>query len=94
MIAASRHDLGNSYLANATVHENGLSVSFDIYKDALPEPRLVADGFVKWDGCSNWSTTANHMIHFCDLDDIDRFALALKKCYDVASELMAGEADF
>lgn len=87
-------DLGNGYFAKPVLHENGLSVAFDIYQTALPDPRLVACGSVKWDGCFNWETIPNRMMHSCDPDMMDAFVGALKKCWDVAAEMLGDEAMF
>lgn len=48
---------------------------------------LVAKGYVKWDGCSNWDISPeNVMIHFCSGTDIKEFGQILESCYEYAKE--------
>ena len=45
-------------------------------------------GSVKWDGCTNWSTRDDVMVHNCGLDDMKRLTEALQGAYEEAFILM------
>jgi hypothetical protein len=55
-----------NFLLKERVKENG----FD-------STRIRVRGFLKWDGCMNWSTLDGFMYHFCDEDDAD----LLNECF-------------
>lgn len=58
----------------------------------LENAEVFADGFVKWDGCSNWlfnqGEDSQSMIHGCTRGDIARIGAVLSACWDWAKELL------
>ncbi|MFY7897013.1 MAG: hypothetical protein ACOVP8_12325 [Phycisphaerales bacterium] len=83
-----------------------LNVNFALYKawegehgitfDGCPpsseysECDPVVSGYVKWDGCSNW--TFDDCVHFCERDGPLKLATAMAACHDHANELFGGFA--
>jgi hypothetical protein len=67
---SERIELPDQCFATAELHENGLSVAFKVFdRIDFDGPAVGWHGFVKWDGCSNWSPgdeDENVMAHFCD----------------------------
>lgn len=55
-----------------------------------PEAKWDMDGFVKWDGCSNWSMPSGYT-HFCDRDQIMAFSEFLASLYDHAKDIFQFE---
>jgi hypothetical protein len=48
-----------------------------------------AHGFVKWDGCSNWSFHhGSCMFHSCDRERLSAIGDILAMCWDRSAELM------
>lgn len=60
-------------------------VEFQVVSDDYSGPCRIAHGSVKWDGCVNWSTDQNYMLHVCDPDDagavVSRWFKALRPVY-------------
>ena len=50
------------------------------------KPDWIVEGFVKWDGCSNWMTNPSCMQHFCGREQILTFGETLGRCYDWTKE--------
>ena len=51
---------------------------------------VFAHGFVKWDGCSNWTINEagwGVMLHACDKEGLTRIGLILGECWDMTREL-------
>jgi len=58
-------------------------------KDVAFKGDLFADGFIKWDGCSNWSFhTETCMFHACDRERLVAIGEALAKCWDESAVIM------
>lgn len=58
-------------------------------KDVAFKGDLFADGFIKWDGCSNWSfQTEQCMFHACDRERLVAVGEALAKCWDESAVIM------
>ena len=50
---------------------------------------LFASGFVKWDGCSNWSFHQDtHMHHACRREGLTAVGDILARCWDASAGLM------
>lgn len=78
----------DDYQIKAKLHENGLSVSFEVYKMENGEFELSFTGFVKWDGCSNWNQQGG-CLHFCGgAEGLRRFQRLIEKLLEIALELM------
>jgi len=61
---------------------------FDSTEDHEEDRGLMAEGDVKWDGCSNWKfNTEEVMLHACSKDDLLRIGRILAACHDKAKEL-------
>lgn len=50
------------------------------------EQEVVFSGTIKWDGCSNWETPKECMLHICGPDMMLDFSKVLMKCYLIAGE--------
>lgn len=53
-------------------------------QDDDDQPAFFGD--VKWDGCSNWSTDPDCMMHFCHRHQLIEFGELLARLYDWAGE--------
>jgi hypothetical protein len=51
---------------------------------------LVCEGYIKWDGCSNWKFGEGYSLHFCGIDEAESFAKLLPDLYRWADEIMSG----
>lgn len=56
----------------------------------LEEARVYLDGFIKWDGCSNWRFVhqTNVMLHFCSLKELQNISDAFTRCWTMTEDLM------
>ncbi len=60
------------------------------FAESLEDAHVYLDGFVKWDGCSNW-TFAGELcppLHFCDKQEAVNIGELLARLYDWAAELI------
>ena len=57
-------------------------VHFDIL-DEDGEPEM--SGGVKWDGCSNWETSSECMLHRCDRDGLLKLGQIMARCWEWTS---------
>ena len=92
----ARIELPDQKYALAKLHENGLSVSFEVFEEH-DDSGAHWDGFVKWDGCSNWMSGSDDrpvMAHFCDEDDERATAEMFVTLRKKALEMMGDKADF
>lgn len=67
-------------------------------KDIASKGDPFAKGFVKWDGCSNWTFhTIDCMFHACDRERLVAIGEILSRCWDASAALMpetwSGEAN-
>jgi len=51
---------------------------------------VFINGYVKWDGCSNWSfyPADNRMIHLCGPTEAGRGGVLIKLCYRIAHRII------
>lgn len=66
---------------------------FDVHEETeVPdELELIGQGWVKWDGCSNWTFNQSDVaIHFCERNDMLAFGEMMANCYDLAKQLIEG----
>lgn len=71
-------DYSMDFFLKESIGENG--------KDA---ERVRLSGFLKWDGCINWSTGSTEnsvMYHFCDIEDAELLHQAFQKIWDLGPE--------
>lgn len=55
----------------------------------LTDQEIALEGYVKWDGCSNWSyATAECMAHYCGVRGLKQFFDMHLHLYELAAELM------
>jgi len=62
------------------------------FADNLDEAEVFVQGYVKWDGCSNWifpENTYGCMFHACDKQTLVNIGLILGACHDWTSELLS-----
>jgi len=52
------------------------------YTTGIESVDPIAEGHIKWDGCSNWSMFP----HFCGRRSLEQFKEALDTCYDIGEE--------
>lgn len=80
------------YTVDAIKHE--YHVEFTIYHDLCnvhndPDGGIAFFGSVKWDGCSNWHMPGdNYQVHYCGLQDLNRYSRLIKELYQWAAELL------
>lgn len=85
-------DIG--YAIEAELGNGGYYASFKVYTQNCGDWDVLFEGTVKWDGCSNWNFIHDHYpLHFCGLEDVNRFNLLLQKIYKVAEELIGERWD-
>ena len=64
------------------------------------EADVFLEGYVKWDGCSNWDfhpsdkgvaedgkSQCRHMHHFCDREGLVNVGMLLSRIYDLATKI-------
>lgn len=79
-----------SYIFVADDDAAGYSIQFYVYDDDW----VIIDGFVKWDGCSNWNfNTENCMLHFCDKDEAAELGKIMALLYEIAHAMMKRHRD-
>ena len=70
-------------------YSNELIIEYKIYEispDEIDED-LIMEGFVKWDGCSNWNLGKSQcMLHACSRKDLEYFYRLPKICWIHASK--------
>lgn len=77
---------GTNYWLEPRLHENKLSVSFDVYDSDLQERYKVGEGNLKWDGCLDLSLGEGTMLHFCDRDSVvEQLRLLVQAIYAMGS---------
>lgn len=82
---------GEAFKAMGYVHENGLSVDFEVFQDfPTGERDLVLTGQVKWDGCSNWDHLA---LHCCKRKEALEVGQLLAELYELAGDYMPSHVD-
>lgn len=56
----------------------------------LEEARVYLDGFIKWDGCSNWRFVqqTNVMLHFCSLKEMQNISDVFTRCWTMTEDLL------
>ena len=83
---------GTPWFATAELHDNGLSVEYRIFDGENsddPEDDLILEGFVKNDGCSNWSSSENgDYFHACGKQELLRVGEAMALCWEDAKQEM------
>lgn len=89
--ASSERPWERRELVSYQLHENGLSVAFQIHDPQDDEVEVT--GFVKWDGCVNWSTSDNCMYHFCGKEHLVHFAQMMYAAILIAEEVMGDKVD-
>lgn len=77
----------NKYNVEWYFHNSRLSINYKITRADRDKNSLIIDGFVKWDGCSNWKfPEQDHiMFHACTLEGLDEYAYLMKFCWTHAS---------
>ena len=67
-------------------------VDFVVYESDYPDDQhMYINGYVKWDGCSNWFWDRREyqlQLHFCDIGEIRRFGKLIEAMQRWAAELM------
>ena len=69
-------------------HRAGAATSPNIV-ETTDESEVYLSGFVKWDGCSNWSfdELARCQLHACDRDSLLAIGRVMAACWDWTHEL-------
>jgi hypothetical protein len=80
--------LRNNHLLRITPGDYGME--FELVEkvgiNGKDDERVRIKGFLKWDGCMNWSTSDHLMYHFCEEDDADLVNEAFKKLWEIGPE--------
>lgn len=80
-------------------HDDGLCFETDECHETkeFDEAEVLLDGFVKWDGCSNWRFSPNdrdnYAFHFCTVKQAEDIGRLLRRLYEIAAEMMP-QCDF
>jgi hypothetical protein len=61
---------------------------FDYIETGEPLPSPDFEGYVKWDGCTNWGTTENRAHHTCTRRDVQNVGELLLRIRDTAAKMM------
>ena len=61
--------------------DNSMDTTMDIH-----QAEVIAEGNVKWDGCSNWLFEQNAWTHFCDRRMITQFGAVMDRRWDMTAE--------
>lgn len=65
-----------------------------VFADYEVEKGNFLNGFVKWDGCSNWTFgDPDCMMHFCELSECESIGPLMRELYTKAAELMGEKAE-
>lgn len=57
--------------------------------DVANKGELFVEGFIKWDGCSNWTFhTERCMHHHCDREGLEAIGDILAKCWEACAEII------
>lgn len=65
--------------------ENG---NYSNHSEVRDDADFEADGFMKWDGCSNISTNDKCMFHSCNREMLTNLGEALGRIWDLAADLI------
>lgn len=78
---------GYRIVAKPMLDDGGVSeygCNFTVYAD---DEVAFCEGFVKWDGCSNWNF-GEQMIHFCGADEARGLGELFHRIYELAAEII------
>ena len=59
----------------------------------LEDAELFIDGYVRWDGCSNWlfhECARGFKIHACSKKELIEIGAIMAACHDITAELLPG----
>lgn len=76
-----------AYAMLAGAHEHHATFYIFMYGD---DDVPTLEGFVKWDGCSNWrtGTDGDYNIHCCGVEGIRHLGEAMARCHAWAAEVI------
>jgi hypothetical protein len=78
------------YLISFEIQSNTADFWVTIDDDCKPETRVL-DGWIKWDGCSNWTfgrPVPGSMVHFCGKAEAVGIGDLMRRLYEIAAEWM------
>ena len=78
---------------NVTLVQHSHRVDFAIFDNHCVTETSDISGWMKWDGCMDW-TTDDCYFHFCDLDDVMSFSVLFKEIRERCIKLGCSEASF
>jgi hypothetical protein len=61
----------------------------EVFENGQKTSRTRLKGFLKWDGCMNWSTETPVMYHFCENDDAKLLNEAFEKLWEIGPEYIS-----
>ena len=58
--------------------------------DNLENAHVYLEGFIKWDGCSDWRFLEQEiiMLHFCSLKEMQNIGHVFTRCWTMAEDLL------
>ena len=75
-----------------------LYVSFEVmvddYEEGDPDSRFDLGGYIKWDGCVNFSQDHFFGVHYCGPEDFELLHIIMQCAYKGALELMPERGEF
>lgn len=88
LVSVVREVGGARFLISAEIESHVVNFTVaDLIND--DDENVVINGYVRWDGCSNWSfpDDTTWPYHFCWRGEIERFGQIMLVCFDLAYEL-------
>lgn len=81
-------DLRNNHFLEIDPGDYSMDFSLkeNITENGKDTSRTRVKGFLKWDGCMNWSTNDCVMYHFCEEDDADLLNECFKKVWELGPD--------
>jgi hypothetical protein len=71
-------------------HEEGFPIVVWDVRAGLADP--LFSGHIRFDGCINWETSPDVMLHFCDPDDADEFREVFRRLWELPGQLLGDTA--
>lgn len=90
------HNECTNYRVEWKMHENKLSIEYDVYVEDNEDLDHFLNGFVKWDGCSNWHFPCFEqcMFHACTREQMSVLSSIPQACWDHAKRTIEGFEGF
>lgn len=68
--------------------DHAVSIDFKVSTPNGDRMEVMLEGFIKWDGCSNWHEPDGNYFHLCGMTHVENLYSALAMCYSIAGKYM------